>query len=237
MTSRSPVPEMPFASAPMLQAFRSLVDFILHIDTHLAEIIANYGLWTYAVLFGIIFVETGLVIMPLLPGDSLLFAAGAFAARPDTGLNVHLLAVLLWVAAVLGDSLNYAIGARLGPAVFNRPDSRFLRQAHLRRAHEFFERYGGRAIVLARFVPIVRTFVPFVAGVGSMDYRRFLAFNVVGGFVWIYAFTYLGFAFGNQPIVQRNFKFVILGIMVVSVLPIVIEVLRARFAPAAKPSK
>ncbi|MCX6938308.1 MAG: DedA family protein [Verrucomicrobia bacterium] len=217
----------------MLQAIRYLIDFVLHIDTHLAEIIAQYGAWTYAVLFGIIFVETGLVIMPFLPGDSLLFAAGAFAARPDTGLNVHLLAVLLWVAAVLGDSLNYAIGARLGPAVFNRADSRFLRQAHLRRAHGFFERYGGRAIVLARFVPIVRTFVPFVAGVGQMDYRRFLAFNVVGGFIWIYAFAYLGFAFGNQPIVQSNFKFVILGIMVVSVLPILIEVLRARLAPAS----
>ncbi len=217
----------------MIHALRSLFDFILHIDVHLADIIAHYGPWTYAVFFTIIFVETGLVIMPFLPGDSLLFAAGAFAARPDTALNVHLLAVLLWVAAVLGDSLNYAIGARLGPAVFNRPDSRFLRKAHLRRAHEFFERYGGRAIVLARFVPIVRTFVPFVAGVGQMNYRRFIAFNIAGGFLWIYAFTYLGFAFGNQPIVQRNFKVVILGIMVISVLPIVIEVLRARFAPPA----
>jgi membrane-associated protein len=212
----------------MLDAIRYLIDFILHIDAHLAEIIADFGPWTYAILFAIIFVETGLVVMPFLPGDSLLFAAGAFAARPDTGLNVHLLALLLWFAAVIGDSLNYTIGTRLGPAVFNRTDSRFLRQAHLRKAHEFFERYGGRAIVLARFVPIVRTFVPFVAGVGRMDYRRFLAFNVAGGFVWIYAFTYLGFAFGNHPLVQRNFKVVILAIIVLSLLPMVIEFIRAR---------
>jgi membrane-associated protein len=217
----------------MLDALKALFDFILHIDHHLARIIADYGAWTYGILFAIIFVETGLVIMPFLPGDSLLFAAGAFCARPETGLNVHLLTLLLWAAGVLGDSLNYAIGARIGPAVFSRPDSRFLRRAHLERAQAFFVRYGGRAIVLARFVPIVRTFVPFVAGVGRMPYPRFLAFNVIGGFVWIYAFTYLGFAFGNQPIVQKNFKLVILGIIVLSVLPIVIEFIRARRAPAA----
>ncbi len=216
----------------MLDAIKTLFDFILHIDHHLARIIADYGGWTYGILFAIIFVETGLVIMPFLPGDSLLFAAGAFCARPETGLNVHLLALLLWIAGVLGDSLNYAIGARVGPAVFSRPDSRFLRRAHLERAQAFFVRYGGRAIVLARFVPIVRTFVPFVAGVGRMSYPRFLAFNVLGGFVWIYAFTYLGFAFGNQPIVQKNFKLVILGIIALSVLPIAIEFIRARRTPA-----
>lgn len=216
----------------MLDAIKALFDFILHIDHHLARIIADYGGWTYGILFAIIFVETGLVIMPFLPGDSLLFAAGAFCARPETGLNVHLLALLLWIAGVLGDSLNYAIGARVGPAVFSRPDSRFLRRAHLERAQAFFVRYGGRAIVLARFVPIVRTFVPFVAGVGRMSYPRFLAFNVLGGFVWIYAFTYLGFAFGNQPIVQKNFKLVILGIIALSVLPIAIEFIRARRTPA-----
>ena len=217
----------------MLHLFKSLVDFILHIDAHLAQIIADYGTWTYVILFGIIFVETGLVIMPFLPGDSLLFTAGAFAARPDTGLNIHIIALLLWAAAVLGDTVNYWIGARIGPSVYRGKDSFFLRQAHLKRAHEFFERYGGRAIILARFVPIVRTFVPFVAGIGAMSYRRFIAFNILGGFLWIYLFCYLGFAFGNQPMVQRNFKLVIVVIILLSVLPIVIEWLRARRRRAA----
>jgi membrane-associated protein len=179
-------------------------------------------------LFGIIFAETGLVVMPFLPGDSLLFAAGAFCARPETGLNVHLLALLLFVAAVLGDTVNYWVGAKLGPKVFSREDSPWLRKKHLERAHAFFEKYGGRAIILARFVPIVRTFVPFVAGVGQMTYSRFLAYNIIGGFVWIYAFIYLGFAFGNHPLVQKNFKLVILAIILLSVLPIVIEFIKAR---------
>jgi len=207
----------------MFELAKKLVDFILHIDRHLAEIIASYGLWTYAILFAIIFVETGLVIMPFLPGDSLLFAAGAFAAKPETGLNVHLIAVLLFVAAVLGDTVNYWIGAKVGPAVFKREDSVWLRKKHLERAHEFFERYGGRAIILARFVPIVRTFVPFVAGIGQMNYGRFLAYNVIGGFLWIYFFTYAGWMFGNQPFVQKNFKLVILAIIILSVVPIVVE--------------
>ena len=211
----------------MFELAKKLVDFILHIDVHLARIIADFGLWTYGILFLIIFAETGLVVTPFLPGDSLLFAAGAFAAKPETGLNVHLMAALLFVAAVLGDSLNYAIGARLGPAVFKREDSRFLRRKHLERAHAFFAKYGGRAIILARFVPIVRTFVPFVAGVGHMDYKRFLLFNVVGGFIWIYFFIYAGFLFGNQPFVQKNFKLVILAIIIVSVLPMVFEAWRS----------
>jgi membrane-associated protein len=210
----------------MLELVKKLVDFILHIDRHLAEIISAYGLWTYAILFAIIFVETGLVVMPFLPGDSLLFAAGAFAAKPETGLNVHVIAFSLFVAAVLGDTLNYWIGAKVGPAVFKREDSVWLRKKHLERAHEFFERYGGRAVILARFVPIVRTFVPFVAGIGQMTYARFLAYNVIGGFLWIYFFTYAGFAFGNQPFVQKNFKLVILAIIFLSVLPIVIEFAR-----------
>jgi len=170
----------------MIDLIKKLVDFIVHIDRHLAEIIASYGLWTYAVLFLIIFAETGLVVTPFLPGDSLLFAAGAFCAKPETGLNVHLMAGLLFVAAVIGDTLNYWIGARIGPAVFKRDDSVLLRKKHLERAHAFFEKYGGRAVILARFVPIVRTFVPFVAGVGSMSYPRFIAYNVIGGFIWIY---------------------------------------------------
>ncbi len=211
----------------MTDLVRKLIDFILHIDRHLAEIIASYGSWTYGVLFLIIFAETGLVITPFLPGDSLLFAAGAFSAKPETGLNVHLMALLLWVAAVAGDTVNYWIGARLGPAVFKRDDSIFLRRKHLERAHAFFEKYGGRAIILARFVPIVRTFVPFVAGVGAMTYSRFIAYNILGGFIWIYFFIYAGFWFGNRPFVQENFKLVILAIIFLSVLPMVFEGWRA----------
>jgi membrane-associated protein len=211
----------------MLDLIRKLVDFIVHIDRHLAEIIASYGLWTYAVLWLIIFAETGLVVTPFLPGDSLLFAAGTFCAKPETGLNVHLLAVLLWVAAVLGDTVNYWLGSRIGPAVFKREDSMFLRKKHLERAHAFFEKYGGRAIILARFVPIVRTFVPFVAGVGRMHYGRFIAYNVLGGFIWIYFFLYAGYWFGGLPFIQRNFKLVILAIIIVSVLPIVWETWQA----------
>jgi membrane-associated protein len=221
----------------MFDLLKKLVDFIIHIDRHLAEIIASYGLWTYGVLFLIIFAETGLVVMPLLPGDSLLFAAGAFCAKPETGLNVHLMAVLLFVAAFLGDTLNYWVGHKIGPAVFKREDSIWLRKKHLEKAHAFFEKYGGRAVILARFVPIVRTFVPFIAGVGSMTYPRFLAYNLIGGFIWIYFFTYAGFMFGNQPFVQKNFKLVILAIIILSVLPIVIEFARewmkARKAKAA----
>lgn len=210
----------------MFELTKKLIDFILHIDRHLAEIIADYGLWTYGVLFLIIFVETGLVVMPFLPGDSLLFAAGAFCAKPETGLNVHAMAGLLFVAAVIGDTLNYWAGHKIGPAVFKREDSIWLRKKHLDRAHDFFEKYGGRAVILARFVPFVRTFVPFVAGVGSMTYSRFLAYNVIGGFIWIYFFTYAGYLFGNQPFVQKNFKLVILAIIFISVLPIVVEFVR-----------
>jgi membrane-associated protein len=210
----------------MIDLIKSLVDFVLHIDRHLTEIVQNYGLWTYGILFLIIFAETGLVVMPLLPGDSLLFAAGAITALPDTGLNVHLLALLLFIAAVLGDTLNYWIGHKIGPAVFKREDSIWLRKKHLQRAHEFFEKYGGRAIILARFVPIVRTFVPFVAGVGSMTYRRFLAYNVIGGFIWIYAFIYLGYFFGNLPVIKKNFGLVIVAIIILSVVPMVVEFFR-----------
>ena len=221
----------------MFDLAKKLIDFIIHIDRHLAEIIASYGVWTYGILFLIIFAETGLVVMPLLPGDSLLFAAGAFSAKPETGLNVHLMALLLFIAAFLGDTVNYWVGKKIGPAVFKREDSIWLRKKHLERAHAFFEKYGGRAVILARFVPIVRTFVPFIAGVGSMTYPRFLAYNLIGGFVWIYFFTYAGFFFGNQPFVQKNFKLVILAIIILSVLPIVVEFFRerrkSRKAPAA----
>jgi membrane-associated protein len=212
----------------MLDLLRDLIDFILHIDVHLKEIVASYGTLTYVVLFAIIFAETGLVVMPFLPGDSLLFAAGALCAPEDSQMSVHLLAVLLWVAAVIGDGLNYAIGSYLGPKVFTREDSFLLRKKHLDKASEFFAKYGGRAIILARFVPIVRTFVPFVAGVGKMNYSRFLAYNVVGGFVWIYFFTYAGYLFGTHPYIQKNFKLVILAIIAISVMPIVVEFVRER---------
>lgn len=211
----------------MIDLAKKLIDFILHIDAHLVEIARDYGVWTYAVLFLIIFAETGLVVTPFLPGDSLLFATGALCARAESGLNVHTMAFLLFVAAVIGDTLNYWIGAKLGPAVFKREDSFFFRKKHLERAHAFFEKYGGRAIILARFAPIVRTFVPFVAGVGQMSYRHFLLYNIVGGFLWIYSLTYAGFAFGNHPMVQKNFKLVILGIIFLSILPMAIEGWRA----------
>jgi membrane-associated protein len=212
----------------MIDLAKKLIDFILHIDVHLQQIAQNYGLWTYAVLFGIIFAETGLVIMPFLPGDSLLFAAGALCAAENSALNVHAMAFLLWVAGVLGDTVNYWVGKRVGPAVFSREDSIWLRKKHLERAHEFFLKYGGRAVILARFVPIVRTFVPFVAGVGAMNYSKFIIYNVVGGFVWIYSFTYLGYFFGNLPWVKSNFKIIIVAIIVISVLPIVFEFFKAR---------
>src|SRR5690349_18660426 len=211
----------------MFDLIKKLIDFVLHIDRHLAEIIADYGVWTYAVLFAIIFAETGLVVTPFLPGDSLLFAAGAFCAKPETGLNVPLMALFVFIAAVSDDTVNYWIGAKLGPAVFKREDSKLLQKKHLERAHAFFEKYGGRAIILARFVPIVRTFVPFVAGVGKMTYSRFITYNLIGGFVWIGFFTYAGFMFVNQSFVQKNFKLVILAIIILSVLPMVFEGWRA----------
>ena len=209
----------------MIDLLKELVDFVLHIDVHLKEIIAEYGIWTYAILFCIIFAETGFVVTPFLPGDSLLFATGAFSAG-DGPLNIHLSAFLLWTAAVIGDTVNYWIGHRIGPAVFKREDSVFLRKKHLDRAHEFFERYGGRAIILARFVPVIRTFVPFVAGVGSMTYRKFIFYNLIGGFLWVYLFTYAGYFFGELPFVQKNFKIVIVAIILLSIMPIVWEFTR-----------
>ena len=209
----------------LIDQVKFLVDFILHIDEHLNSIIAQYGTWTYVILFAIIFVETGLVVMPFLPGDSLLFAAGAFASRGS--LNPFVLSVLLSIAAVLGDTVNYWIGRYIGPRVF-RTESRFLNRRHLARAQEFYERHGGKAIVFARFVPIVRTFAPFVAGVGVMNYPRFLFYNVMGGIAWIMLFVWAGYFFGNIPAVERNFELVIFAIIGLSVLPMVIEYLKER---------
>jgi membrane-associated protein len=209
----------------MIDLLKHLVDFVLHIDRHLQGIIAHYGLWTYALLFFIIFAETGLVVTPFLPGDSLLFAAGALSA--GSALNVHILALVLAAAAVLGNIVNYGIGAFFGPKVFTREDSWLLRKKHLERAHAFFEKYGGRSIILTRFVPIVRTFVPFVAGVGRMSYRRFFIFNLIGGCAWIYSFVYLGHFFGATEMVKKNFSLVVIAIILISLLPIAVESIRA----------
>ncbi len=202
------------------------VDFLLHLDRHLAEVIQQYGVWTYALLFLIVFLETGLVVAPILPGDSLLFAAGAFAGLG--ALEVWPLFFLLVVAAILGDTVNYAIGHYLGPKVFHYEKSRFFNPDHLKKTHAFYEKYGGKTIIIARFIPIVRTFAPFVAGIGAMNYRRFLAYNVVGGFLWVTVCLFAGYFFGNLQFVKKNFSLVILAIIVISVLPAVIEYLRHR---------
>jgi membrane-associated protein len=202
------------------------VDVFLHLDKHLAEVIQQYGTYTYAILFLIVFLETGLVVTPLLPGDSLLFAAGSFAGIG--ALSLWPLFFLLCVAAILGDTVNYAIGAYLGPKVFHYPKSRFFNPEHLRKTHEFYEKYGGKTIIIARFVPIIRTFAPFVAGIGSMSYARFLTYNVVGGVLWVSVCVFAGYFFGNLAFVQKNFSLVILAIIGISILPAVVEYLRHR---------
>ena len=202
------------------------VDVILHLDVHLRELAQTYGAWVYAFLFLIVFLETGVVVTPFLPGDSLLFVAGTIAAAGE--LNVHVLVLILAVAAIAGDSLNYAIGRYLGPRVFRFEDSRFFKRAYVDRTHAFFERHGGKAIIIARFVPIIRTYAPFVAGIGAMNYRRFLMFNVTGAVLWVVLLTYAGFFFGNLPLVRNNLTAVILGIIVLSVMPAMIEFWRAR---------
>ncbi|WP_213989820.1 DedA family protein [Sodalis sp. dw_96] len=207
-----------------------VVDFVLHIDVHLAQLVAQYGIWVYAILFLILFCETGLVVTPFLPGDSLLFVAGALAALPSNSLDVHLMAFLLACAAVLGDAVNYTIGRLFGEKLFSRPDSRVFRRSYLDKTHEFYARHGGKTIILARFVPIVRTFAPFVAGMGHMSYRHFALFNITGGVLWVALFTYAGYLFGDLPVVQSNLNLLIVAIIVLSVLPGVIEVWRHRRA-------
>jgi membrane-associated protein len=209
-----------------MQIISELVDFILHLDVHLNSIIQNFGIWTYLILFLIIFLETGVVITPFLPGDSLLFAAGSFAALGS--LNPFALFLLLTLAAVLGDTLNYWIGHYIGPRAFSG-NIRFLKKEYLDRTHDFYERHGGKTIILARFIPIIRTFAPFVAGIGAMDYPRFFFFNVTGAILWVGLFTFGGYFFGNLPFVQDNFTIVILAIIVISVLPGVFEFLRDKY--------
>lgn len=209
-----------------MELISSLIDLFLHLDTYLDVIIDFFGPLSYVILFAIIFMETGLVITPFLPGDSLLFAVGAFSARGS--FNVVLIFILLFLAAVIGDSVNYWIGNKVGPRVFER-DYRFLKRKHLVKTQDFYEKHGGKTIVLARFIPIVRTFAPFVAGVGTMDYRRFVIYNILGAFLWVSIFLFLGFFFGNIPIVQENFELLVVGIILISVLPMIVEFLRSRF--------
>ncbi|MHB8709902.1 MAG: DedA family protein [Desulfuromonadales bacterium] len=205
--------------------FARIIDLFLHVDRHLLEIVQTYGVWSYTILFIVIFLETGVVVTPFLPGDSLLFAAGSLAAAG--AFDLPLLLVLLTVAAILGDTLNYWIGRRVGASVFTE-GSRFFKQEHLLRTQRFYERHGGKTIILARFLPIVRTFAPFVAGIGRMHYGRFWAYNAVGGILWVWGFGLLGYLFGNLPVVKKNFSLVILAIILISVLPIARELWRAR---------
>jgi membrane-associated protein len=219
-----------------MDLIRELIDFVLHVDDKLGILIQQYGTLTYLILFLIVFCETGLVVTPFLPGDSLLFAAGALTASVETGgtLNIFLLFVVLSIAAIVGDTVNYMIGAYVGPKVFER-NLPFLKKEYLDRTYEFYEKYGGKTIILARFVPIVRTFAPFVAGVGKMNYARFITFNIVGGLAWVAIFLFLGYLFGNIPFVKQNFEIVTLGIVAVSVLPMIVEYVRSRRRPKATP--
>jgi len=216
-----------------MDAFAYIIDIFLHLDRHLAEIIRDYDGWTYLILFLIVFAETGLVVTPFLPGDSLLFTAGVFAGLGD--LNLAAAGLTLSAAAVLGDTVNYGVGKYLGNWLLNRPGTPWIKRKHIDRTHSFFERYGGKTIVLARFVPIVRTFAPFVAGIGAMTYVRFLAYNVVGGVLWVAVCVGGGYAFGGLPIVKNNFSLVVLGIVVVSIMPAVVEYVRHRRAGGAAP--
>jgi len=216
---------------------RELIDIFLHLDKHLDGWVGTFGGWLYVILFVVVFCETGLVVTPFLPGDSLLFAVGAITAREGTPIELPVVILLLIAAGVLGDAVNYSIGLRIGPRAFRSDSSRLLNKKHLRRAQEFYERHGGKAIILARFVPIVRTFAPFVAGIGKMPYRRFFAFNVLGATAWVALFTVAGNRFGNIPGVKRNFQYVIIGIIILSVLPAVFEFWRERKSGGAPPTK
>jgi membrane-associated protein len=229
-TRPRPPPSRPRRRRSLIDWLKDAIDVVLHLDAHLDGWLATYGHWLYGILFAIIFCETGLVVTPFLPGDSLLFAVGALAAREDSPLHVGVLIALLTGAAIIGNTVNYAIGRRVGPAVLTREKSRLFNKKHLVRAHDFYERHGGLTIVLTRFLPIVRTFAPFIAGVARMDYRRFTLFNVAGGVLWVCSFTLGGYWFGNLPSVKRNFHIVVLAIIVLSVLPAIIIWWRERAA-------
>ena len=206
----------------------TVIDFILHIDQHLTALSAQYGMWIYAIMFLIIFCETGLVATPFLPGDSLLFAAGGIAAVG--GMNIHIMVLILLVAAILGDAVNFMIGKYFGAKLFSNPDSKIFRRAYLEKTHAFYDKHGGKTIIIARFVPIVRTFAPFVAGMGDMHYGRFIRYNIIGALAWVLLFSYLGYFFANIPLVKNNLGLVLGAIIVISILPAVIEIVRAKYA-------
>ena len=203
-----------------------LIDFILHIDQHLQTLSAEYGVCIYAILFLIIFCETGLVVTPFLPGDSLLFAAGAISALGN--MNIHLMVAILLAAAIIGDAVNFMIGKYFGEKLFSNPDSKIFKQEYLEKTHKFYEKYGGKTIIIARFVPIVRTFAPFVAGMGKMHYGRFLHYNVVGALLWVVLLSYAGYFFGDLPFVKNNFGMVVIAIIIISVIPMIYEIVRAK---------
>ena len=203
-----------------------LVNFILHIGEHLQELVNNYGNWIYAILFAIVFCETGLVVLPFLPGDSMLFAAGTIAAVGD--MNIFVLIGLLIVAAILGDFVNFEIGKHFGQKLFSNPNSKIFKQSYLQKTHDYYERYGGRTIIIARFIPIVRTFAPFVGGMGNMNYAQFARYNIVGAVLWVVSFTTLGYFFGQLPFVKEHFSWIMIAIIVFSVVPMVIEIIRHR---------
>lgn len=205
-----------------------LVDFIIHIDSHLQELVSEYDVWVNGILFLIIFCETGLIIFPFLPGDSLLFAAGSLASLQGSQLDPHLLFIGLTLAGILGDSVNYWVGKEFGLTVFTSGRFRFLKQEYLDKTHAFYLKYGGKTIIIARFIPIIRTFAPFVAGIGTMPYRKFIAYNVIGAALWVGIFVYAGFYFGQLPLIQKNFKLVILAIIILSITPPIIEYLKHR---------
>jgi membrane-associated protein len=211
-----------------MEFIRHLLDIFLHLDAHLDQWMLLYGMWLYGILFVVIFCETGLVVTPFLPGDSLLFATGALVARPNSPLHLGWTILLLCVAGILGDAVNYTIGYRVGPKVFSREKSWILNKKHLLQAQSFYEKYGGKTIFLARFVPIIRTFAPFVAGIGKMTYRRFGLFNISGAITWVTGFTVCGYLFGNLKYVKRNFQYVIIVIIIISIMPGIIEYVRER---------
>jgi membrane-associated protein len=216
-----------------MEFIKFIIDLILHLDVHLNQVVTQAGLWTYLILFAMIFMETGLVVTPFLPGDSLIFAAGSLAALDGSPLNIVLLWAILAVGAVLGDTVNYEIGKFIGPKAFTS-NSRLLKKEYLERTHAFYEKHGGITIFLARFIPIIRTFAPFVAGVGKMSYRHFISYNFFGGVIWTALFTFGGYFFGNIPFVKDHFSLVIIAIIVVSVLPGVVEFLKGRSHPEKK---
>ena len=214
-----------------MELISQLIELFLHLDKHLNTVIQTYGVWTYLLLFLVIFIETGLVVTPFLPGDSLIFAAGTFAGMGS--LDIHFLFVLLCVAAVAGDTANYWIGHKIGPKAFSG-NIRFLKKEYLDRTHEFYEKHGGKTIILARFIPIIRTFAPFVAGIGEMSYGRFISYNIIGGISWVALFSYGGYYFGNLKVVQENFSLVVMAIIFISILPGIIEYFKGRISSSGK---